>query len=151
MRAEFVIREMTIADYDPVRELLRSVPGVTLRSADSPEATGRYLARNPGLSFVALAGERAGEQIVGCVMCGQDGRRGYLQHLAVEPGSRRLGIGTALVERSLAALRLLGIEKTHIDVLTDNTQAQEYWAKLGWRKRSDLVRYSFTNSADPNA
>lgn len=79
-----VIREMTLGDYDAVRDLLASVPGVTLRSADSRKGTQLYLERNAGLSFVALLGSR----IVGCVMCGHDGRRGYLQHLAVEADLR---------------------------------------------------------------
>ncbi len=65
-------------------------------------------------------------------MCGQDGRRGYLQHLAVEADLRSRGIGGALAERSLAALERLGIEKTHIDVLADNIEAQQFWVNRGW-------------------
>jgi len=83
------IDEMTIADYDDVLSLLRASPGVALRGADSREATERYLARNPELSFVAKYAAR----IVGCVMCGHDGGRGYLQHLAVDPSYQRRGIG----------------------------------------------------------
>jgi hypothetical protein len=67
------IDEMTIADYDDVLSLLRALPGIAIRGADSREATERYLARNPGLSFVA----RCARRLVGCVMCGHDGRRGY--------------------------------------------------------------------------
>src|ERR1700691_504394 len=93
------ITVMTMADYDSVCLLLRSIPGLTIRSADSFEATERYLIRNPCLSFVA----RAGDRIVGCVMCGHDGRRGYLQHLAVEPIMLRQGIGAALTARCLDA------------------------------------------------
>jgi uncharacterized protein len=70
--APYAIRELKISDYGVVRSLLDATPGLSLRSADSREATKRYLARNPGLSFVALAGGR----LVGCVMCGHDGRRG---------------------------------------------------------------------------
>ena len=94
------ISEMTIGDYGSVRTLL-TTPGLTLRTADSLESTKRYLERNPGLSFIA----RSDGQIVGCVMCGHDGRRGYLQHLAVEPALRRLGIGRMLVDRCLSALQ----------------------------------------------
>jgi ribosomal protein S18 acetylase RimI-like enzyme len=140
------IEVMTMADYDSVRLLLTSIPGLTLRSADSRADTERYLARNPGLSFVA----RSADRIVGCVMCGHDGRRGYLQHLAVEPAMRRRGIGTALVTRCLDAMRELGIEKLHIDVLIENAQAHEFWTNSGWKRRTDIVRYSFTRSADPN-
>ena len=72
------IREMTIDDYNVVMSLLRTTSGVRLRDADSREAIMRYLQRNPGLSFVAFVDEH----LAGCVMCGHDGRRGYLQHLA---------------------------------------------------------------------
>ena len=141
------IREMTAADYDSVRALISTTPGLTLRSADSPEAAKRYLARNPGLSFVATVEER----IVGCVMCGHDGRRGYLQHLAVAPDFRRRGIGSVLVDCCVHALSRLGIEKTHIDVLAENRDAQEFWIKRGWKRRDDIVRFSFIASFDPDA
>lgn len=61
----------------------------------TPARPPRYLARNPELNFVA----RCATRLVGRVMCGHDGRRGYLQHLAV---------GTALVGRCLVQLRRLG-------------------------------------------
>jgi ribosomal protein S18 acetylase RimI-like enzyme len=138
---------MTMHHYDAVHALMATMPGITIRTADSREATIRYLTRNPDLSFVALMGDR----IVGCIMCGHDGRRGYLHHLAVDSNFRRQGIGTALVTRCLDALQELGIEKTHIDVLMDNAIANDYWASAGWTRREDLVRYSFTRSKDPNA
>jgi N-acetylglutamate synthase len=142
-----VIREMTIADYDGVMALLSAVTGVTIRAADSREQTQRYLERNPGLSFVAVLEDR----IAGCVMCGHDGRRAYLQHLAVESDLRGHGIGSALTARTLAALELLGIGKTHLDVLRKNAAAQRFWKNRGWQRRDDLVRYSLNRSGDPNA
>lgn len=141
------IGEMTIADYDDVLSLVRATPGGAIRGADSREATERYLVRNPELSFVAKCATR----IVGCVMCGHDGRRGYLQHLAVDPAYQRRDIGTALVERCLMELKRLRIDKTHIDVFIANAPAHEYWTSRGWKRRDDIVRYSFTNSTDPNA
>ena len=140
------IDEMTIADYDDVRSLLRASPGVALRGADSREATERYLARNPELSFVA----RCAARIVGCVMSGHDGRRGYLQHLAVDPSYQRRGIGTALVGRCLMELKRLGIDKTHLDVFIASAPAHHYWTSRAWNRKDDIVRYSFTNSTDPN-
>ncbi len=138
---------MTITDYELVRELLSVTPGVTLRAADSRHSIERYLARNPGLSFVA----RRESQLVGCVMCGHDGRRGYLQHLAVAPGYRNGGVGRRLVQQCLDVLKRLGIEKVHIDVLAENRAAQKFWQHLGWSRRDDLLRYSWTNSEVPNA
>lgn len=138
---------MTIGDYDSVLALLTATSGVRLRGADSREAVARYLERNPGLSFVALVDG----VVAGCVMCGHDGRRGYLQHLAVSPDCRRRGIGSALVEACLSKLESLGILKTHIDVLVENEQAHDFWCRRGWQRREDIFRYSFLRSHDANA
>jgi ribosomal protein S18 acetylase RimI-like enzyme len=143
---EIEIAEMTMADYDSAYALLSATPGIGLRMADSRAGVERYLARNPGLSFVA----RSAGRIIGCVMSGHDGRRGYLQHLAVDPAFRLKGVGRALVELCLEKLKRLGIEKTHLDVFADNAPAHRYWSRRGWKKRDDIVRYSFTNSVESN-
>ncbi len=137
------IRPMTLTDYDAVLALMAATPGVTVRDADSRAATRRYLERNPGLSFVA----EAEGHVVGCVMSGHDGRRGYLQHLVVHPEHRRRGLGRALAERCLAALLAVGIHKVHIDVLRTNEPAQAYWTRCGWQLRTDILRYSWTDPA----
>jgi ribosomal protein S18 acetylase RimI-like enzyme len=131
-------------DYDEVMTLWSSTEGLTLREADSREAIGRYLARNPGLSFVA----RDAGQLVGAVLTGTDGRRGYLQHLAVAPTHRGQGVGRALAERAVEALRAAGIGKCHLMVREDNAQARAFWAHLGWSERLDIKLMSL---ADPNA
>jgi N-acetylglutamate synthase len=138
---------MTIDDYDAVMGLLKETPGVVIRDADSREAVKRYLERNPGLSFVAVESGR----IVGCIMSGHDGRRGYLQHLAVTGGFRRKGIGRALVEECLAGLEKEGILKSHIDVLAGNEMAALFWEKIGWKRRNDINRYSFIRNSGHNA
>jgi N-acetylglutamate synthase len=141
------IRPMTIGDYEKVIGLLRQTPGVVVRDADSKEAIGRYLERNPGLSFVAVESCR----IVGCIMSGHDGRRGYLQHLAVLEEFKRQGIGRVLVERCLTELEKAGILKSHIDVLANNDSAILFWEKLGWKRREDIHRYSFIRKGSQNA
>jgi N-acetylglutamate synthase len=140
------IAEMTIDHYDAILELMRQTPGIVLRSADSKEATTRYLERNPGLSFIAL--DR--DHVVACAMCGHDGRRGYLQHVIVLPEYRNRGIASGLVEHCLLGLESIGIFKTHIDVSVDNNLANEYWVRRGWMKRNDINRYSFSRSLDLN-
>jgi ribosomal protein S18 acetylase RimI-like enzyme len=138
---------MTIADHDAVIELITKTPGVSFRDADSRESTARYLERNPGLSFVARVGE---QQLVGCVMSGHDGRRGYLQHLVVLPEFRRRGIANALVQSCLLELERLGILKCHIDVFKTNSLASAYWESQGWTLRTDILRYSFVRSGGEN-
>jgi ribosomal protein S18 acetylase RimI-like enzyme len=137
---------MTIHDYDAVVALMFQTPGISFRDADSRESTIRYLQRNPGLSFVC----EVDSQIVGCVMSGHDGRRGYLQHLIVQPTHRRKGIAKALVESCLLELESLGILKSHLDVLKTNAMAPAYWARQGWKLRSDIHRYSWVRSGQEN-
>ncbi|QPF76718.1 GNAT family N-acetyltransferase [Roseateles sp. DAIF2] len=139
---------MSITDYDAVLRLMQETPGVSVRDADSREATERYLARNPGLSFVASAPDG---RLLGCIMSGHDGRRGYLQHLVVRPEQRRQGIANRLVEHCLAALAALGIQKSHVDVFRSNELAQAYWASQGWLRRDDLHRFSLVRGGSENA
>jgi len=70
---------MELSDYDGVILLWQASDGVQLRDADSKLGIKKYLNRNPGLSFVALKDD----VITGSIMSGHDGKRGYVQHLAV--------------------------------------------------------------------
>ncbi|WP_296187134.1 GNAT family N-acetyltransferase [Pseudomonas sp. UBA1879] len=141
------IRVMTMDDYDAVLALMNATPGISIRDADSREATARYLQRNSGMSFVA----QADGKLIGCVMCGHDGRRGYLQHLLVLPEYRRQGIAQSLVQRCLSCLEALGIGKCHLDVLKTNDAAARYWHGQGWQRREDIDRFSFTRPGNENA
>lgn len=134
-----VIREMTIGDYPRVYELWAATEGVGLGPADSREGIGRMLARNAGCSFVA---ERDGREIVGALLCGHDGRRGCLYHLAVSPGCRKGGLGRGLVESCLAKLREAGIGRCHLHVFPDNRDGTLFWRHLGFNKRDDLHLFS---------
>jgi ribosomal protein S18 acetylase RimI-like enzyme len=134
----FTIRTMTARDHDEVAALWRSCPGVGLSDSDTRGGVTRFLDANPGLSFVALDGDR----LVGAVLCGHDGRRGYVTHLAVAPEARRGGLGRELVERCLAALRREGIQKCHLFVFADNESAQAFWTAAGWSERPELRVFS---------
>jgi len=128
------IRAMTIRDYDAIIALWQSADGVGLSDADSREAIGRYLARNPGCSFTAWDGD----DLLGAVLCGHDGRRGYVHHLAVRPSHRRQGIGKALATRCMDALAAEGIDKCHLLVFAVNDNAIAFWKGVGWTQRVDL-------------
>jgi ribosomal protein S18 acetylase RimI-like enzyme len=132
------IKEMTIADYDPVLALWQLAEGVGLSDADSPDGIAAFLERNPGLSFVAMNEEK----VVGVILCGHDGRRGYIHHLAVSPSHRRQGIGQALVAHSLAGLEQAGIAKCHLFVFRENKGALTFWQNTGWIERVDLGMWS---------
>ncbi|WP_386079143.1 GNAT family N-acetyltransferase [Vreelandella sp. F11] len=141
-------RTMTINDYEAAIALWSESEGVRLRNADSREGIEKYLLRNPGLSFVA-EGEREGE-LVGTIMAGHDGKRGYVQHLSVADSHRRLGIATRLVDLCLEALKHEGILKSHLMILPENEAAQQFWSNQGWAYRSDILLYSFVNGDNAN-
>lgn len=128
------IREMTAGDYDRVVELWNETPGLGLSGADTRESITRYLARNPGMSLVA----RLGGELVGTVLCGHDGRRGYIHHLAVKAGFRRRGLGRELVRRCLLKLREQKIEKCHLFSMVDNAAGLQFWTAAGWTRRQDI-------------
>ena len=130
------ITDMSSEDYDEVAALWRGIEGIGLDDdTDSRENTANYLRHNPGLSFVA----RHNTRIVGAVLCGHDGRRGYLHHLAVHPSYRNHGIARAMVHKCAAALASVGIRKCNIFVFEDNHSALAFWERVGWAQRPDIV------------
>jgi len=135
----YQISEMTIQDYDEAYALWQRCDGIGLSDADSRCGIKAFLKQNPGLSFNA----RKGEDLAGTVLCGSDGRRGYLYHLAVDPSCRRMGIGQALMERSLSALRAMGIQRCHILVFKDNTNGLAFWQSVDWKLRKDIAILSY--------
>ncbi len=142
-----IYRNMQISDYDSVIALWRDCDGVSLRDADSLEGIEKYLQRNPSLSFVALAESR----LVGTIMAGHDGKRGYVQHLAVANARRQQGVASSLVELCLDALKSQGIEKSHVHVLGANESGRQFWSGRGWFHRAEIVMYSFINGENNNA
>jgi len=129
------IAPFTIESYDGVLTLWQQAEGVGLHDdCDSRRGIQSYLERNPGLSFVATADGI----VVGAVLAGHDGRRGYIHHLAVHPDCRRQGIGRRLVQSCLEVLRSAGIRKAHIFIFNDNSDGIAFWESVGWTPRSDI-------------
>lgn len=134
----YSLREMIINDYDRVLTLWQRTPGMGLSDADAREGIYTFLKRNPGMSFVCEEGER----IIGTILCGHDGRRGYIYHLAVDDAYRKRGIGRQLTQLSLDALRRVGIAKCHLFVYRDNEVAELFYDRMGWQKRTTLDIFS---------
>ena len=143
----FTVRELAAQDYPAVRALWEESAGMLMREADTPKAIAAFLCRNPGLSFVALDGDL----LIGVLLCGQDGRRAYLHHVAVASSHRRLGIATVLVEHCSAALLDQGIRKCHLCVVNENLAAHRFWAHLGWGERKDVRLMSRILAGSDNA
>lgn len=141
----FIYNDMLIGDYEQAHELWKSVEGMVLREADSNENIRKFLERNKGLSFLC----RDNAKLIGTVLAGHDGRRGYIYHLAVDPQYRIKGIAKELLKRSVAGLKDIGIEKCHLFVLKDNEQGISFWKKNGWDLRENIVIFSKNISKMP--
>ena len=128
------IVDFTMKDYQKVIALWKSCEGIGLSNADSEDSIKAYLKRNCGMSFVA----RNKDEIIGAVLCGHDGRRGYLHHLAVHADFRNQGIGRSLVEKCISALHSIGIQKCHLFIFNSNENGIRFWEKIGWTHRKDI-------------
>lgn len=130
------IRNMQLDDYDSVYALWLSCPSMGLNNLDdSREGITKYLARNPDTCFVAVEDGR----IIGSILTGHDGRRGYISHTAVSPSHQRQGIGKQLVEVALDALKQQDINKVNLVVFARNEKGNAFWEKMGFTQRPDLI------------
>lgn len=138
----FILKTMTIEDYEGLRALWMTIHGFGIRSIDdSREGVERFLKRNPDTSVVAVAEDGSA---VGGILCGHDGRRGCLYHVCVREDYRRKGIGKAMVVRCMNALKAEGINKVSLIAFTKNDVGNAFWNQIGWTKREDLNYYDFT-------
>lgn len=130
------IKIMTLEDYDSVYDLWLHTPGMGLNTTDdSREGIAQYLRKNPASCFVAQADKR----IVGVIMAGHDGRRGYIYHTAVLPAYRNSGIAKQLVQHAMDALEAEGIHKVALVAFEQNHLGNDFWEHIGFTRRDDLV------------
>jgi putative acetyltransferase len=132
MRRAIVVREFLPSDLDGAIELWSRSDGVGLNESDTRDALLRFLARNPGSSAVAMAPS----ELVGAILCGHDGRRGTIHHLAVAPAYRRHGVGTDLLEYCLSRLREADIPRCNLFLYDDNEVGRRFWERHGWQAAS---------------
>src|ERR671918_1996904 len=135
MSDKIITREFCIDDYDAALQLWHRVEGLEVAEGDDRAGVAQFLARNPALSRVATDGS----VIVGVVLCGHDGRRGHIYHLAVDPAYQGRGLGKRLLDESLAALRRTGVKRVLIMVAEDNPIGREFWKRSGFEEISGAV------------
>jgi len=124
-------------DCQEVLDLWGNTPGIYLHKngEDSFDGITAYLERNPGFSFVA----KHNGKIIGAVMCGHDGRRGFIYHLAVDTQFREIGIGRTLLQMSLNQLQKSNIKKCVLFILKENTAGEAFYKSLQWYEE-DIVK-----------
>jgi ribosomal protein S18 acetylase RimI-like enzyme len=135
MSGKIDTREFSISDYDAAVELWKRVEGLEIAEGDDRESVGQFLERNPGLSRVATDGSA----VVGVALCGHDGRRGHIYHLAVDPAYQGRGLGKRLLNESLEDLRRAGVKRVIIMVADDNPRGREFWKRFGYEEISGAI------------
>lgn len=122
------VREFVMGDYDRAVALWSRIDSVEICEGDSREEVAEYLKRNPGLSRIA----EADGEIVGAAMCGHDGRRGWIYHLAVAQEYRGRGVGKLLLDDCLRGLQEAGLKRAIILVEGNNAAGHKFWLREGW-------------------
>jgi N-acetylglutamate synthase len=137
--APLALRDMRESDYDAVVDLWR-LSGLRYSAVgrDAREAILTQLAKPSSIFFVA---ERKG-RIVAAALCTHDGRKGWINRLAVLPQCQRMGVGGAMVREAERRFRELGLEVYSCLIMADNKRSQQMFAHLGYERQDDVMYYS---------
>jgi ribosomal protein S18 acetylase RimI-like enzyme len=136
--ADFVIRRARASDYGSMYAFWKATPGLGVTPADERKPFLSFLRRNRRACFVATRGK----ELVGTALGGNDGRRGYVYHLAVAPDCRGRGLANELVSRVIAGFASYGLDKCHLFVLGTNELGIGYYRANDWKERTDLLVFS---------
>lgn len=130
------IRKMTIDDFENVYNLWLSTPNMGLNDMDdSKDGINKYLLRNPNTCFIA----EKDKKIIGVILSGHDGRRGFIYHMTVLETEQRKGVGEKLLTSAMRSLEAEGISKTALVVFEKNQKGNSFWEKQGFTQREDLI------------
>lgn len=127
---DFLYSFMRNEDFEEIYKFWSSIQGLNLNKADEKESINTYLLHNPNQSYVC----KLSNKIIGTIMCGNDGRRAFIYHLAVLPEYRRKGIATELVRLAIDMQKQLGIDKCAIFILNENVYGKNFWSNVGFSK-----------------
>ena len=127
---------MDMDDYDKDYALWMSCKNMGFNNLDdSREGIEKYLKRNPATCFIA----EQDDNIVGVILSGHDGRRGFIHHMAVAEEYRRMGIASNLLGHALSALKEEGINKVGLFVFNRNETGNAFWEAQGFTVRTDFA------------
>lgn len=133
------IEKAKLSDIGEMLGFWRSIPGIGIGRGDTEQSLKLFIEKNPSTSLVL----RENSRLIGTVLGGFDGRRGYIYHLAVHPDHRGKGFGKALLDGVLRELKAQGALKIHLFAFSDNQAAAEFYPSQGWELRRDIQVFSW--------
>lgn len=123
-----MLRPIVLSDLPALIALWR-IAGLTLSPSDTDVGIRRHLGVSGNLAMVVCTGD---DTIIASVLASDDGRRGWLNHLAVHPAYQGRGLGRFLVDETITRLRAQGCEKLNLLVRSDNAQVCAFYEALGF-------------------
>ena len=122
------IRNYHQSDIESVISLWTEVFNPVQHHNNPKVAINMKIKNNDNLFFIA----EEKNQIIGTIISGFDGHRGWLYSLAVHPDYRRKGIGTTLVKKALDELKKLGCLKVNLQIYSNNKNVKDFYEKNGF-------------------
>ena len=122
-----MIRQFCKEDYSSVLQLWIKC-NLLIRKSDDLSELEKLPKCNKDLFLVATEDEK----IIGCILGCWDGRRGWINHLAVDPEKRRLGIGKSLMKEIEIRLRGKGCLKINLTILPNNEEVKAFYSSTGY-------------------
>jgi ribosomal protein S18 acetylase RimI-like enzyme len=132
-------RKFAMADYDRVMEIwAQGALPLKTRGRDSRANIKRQLRRSNILFLVAEFEGR----VIGTVLATHDGRKGWINRLAVDEASRRKGLGARLVREAERWLESQGMDILACLIEADNPVSMAVFEKLGYTKHPEIIYFA---------
>jgi ribosomal protein S18 acetylase RimI-like enzyme len=128
-----LFREFVLNDFAAVIDLWKKA-GISISTSDTIEGIKEKIKRDPELFFVLEEDNR----LIGVVMGSYDGRRGWINHLAVDPEYQGRNIGQQIIAELEFRFKQVGCEKVNLLIEIDNQKVQGFYEKQGF-KRDELI------------
>ena len=132
------IELFTMRYYHDIIDLWKR-SGIEVGSSDTRDEIAKIRKRNPNLFLI---GKEDGK-IVAVVIGAFDGRRGYVHHLAVDPDYQNKKYGHMMMDELIERFREKKVHKVHLFIEKHNIVVVDFYKKLGWDVRDDLIMMSF--------
>lgn len=142
---DFQIKKLTLDDYNDLTQLwLRCGLSFRPNGRDSKQAIDKEIKR----AETAFIGLFDSDRLIGFVLATSDGRKGWINRLAVDPDYRKRGLGQRLIEEAELFLQDLGLKVIAALIEGDNQPSFAVFKKAGYTFGKDIVYYSKRNSAE---